>query len=350
MTLPDVLRCQQTLQPLELRDGALHSTGTELAYPVHEGLVFMGYDDAQREFMELTMEEERAGQADASPEEVAGHLQFLTESAPRAVDGLNLLRRLDLVRGGARMLDVGGGSGWVSWLAAEAGYDPWIIDFEPNSLWLGEIHEHERLPRHRRVVCAATALPFADATFGLAICKEFAHHLDDKRGLFAEIARVLEPGGVVLVMEPIRSLWRMYQERANDIDLGHSSHAITWSETYLANMRRAGLEPVWRGRYFDRTDARLGFTSTLKERALRDLREARSRRDPLNWLYEHVAGGAGGMVAVGRKTRDVPPAPRPRIRVIEPSRLTARPDDREAFRPLADALPGLANGLLRANA
>lgn len=347
MSLPDILRCQQSLEPLEERDGALHAPGSGLTYPVRDGLVFMGYDESDAEFMELTMEEERSGQAESSPEEVASHLAFLTQSAPLTVDSLNVLRRLDLVRPGARMIDVGGGSGWVSWLAAEAGYDPWIIDFEANSLWLGEMYEHERLPRDRRIVGAATALPFADATFGLAMCKQFAHHLDGKAGLFTEISRVLEPGGVAVVMEPVRSLWRAYQERFNDIDEGHSAHAITWSESYLADLRRAGFELVWRGRYFHGANARLGFTSKLKQRALDDLREGRSRRDPLNWLYEHAAGGGGNMVAIVRKTRDVPGPPRPRIRLIEPARLTATEADRDAFRPLAEALPRLGERLIR---
>ncbi len=50
---------------------------------------------------------------------------------------------------------------------------------------------------------SATALPFRDGAFNLVLCGHLVKHLDDidVLGLFAEIHRVLEPGGLALIWE-----------------------------------------------------------------------------------------------------------------------------------------------------
>jgi hypothetical protein len=44
-----LLRCQQSLSPLELRDDGLLSPESGITYPVKDGLIFMGYDQARDE-------------------------------------------------------------------------------------------------------------------------------------------------------------------------------------------------------------------------------------------------------------------------------------------------------------
>lgn len=51
-------------------------------------------------------------------------------------------------------------------------------------------------------VADAARLPFADAVFAAAICTEVLEHVDDPRLVFAEIARVVRPGGLVYVTAP----------------------------------------------------------------------------------------------------------------------------------------------------
>lgn len=50
---------------------------------------------------------------------------------------------------------------------------------------------------------AATTLPFRDGSFNLVLCGHLVKHLDDVDvlGLFTEIRRVLEPGGLALIWE-----------------------------------------------------------------------------------------------------------------------------------------------------
>ena len=345
-TTVSVLRCQQTLEPLEQREEAVYSEAADLLYPVHAGLVFMGYDASATGWVEQTMEEERAWQGTTA--NLQQDLEFLRSSAPGVVEIINLISRLGAAPAGARLIDVGSGSGWASWLFAQAGYDPWLIDFEANSLWLGDIYTHPRLHPGKRIVGDATLLPFEDATFEVALVKEFAHHVADKEQLFAEVNRVLRPGGLLVLVEPAHSLWITAQRlRGDDPDAGHSQHEITWSEVYLRALIRNGLRTFWRGRYFPSDSGRFPLTRAIKRRSRDDLRLGRQRRDPLGWAHEHLAGGGGSLIALARKDRHVSRRRTPRIRIVEPEHLRATDEDRDAFAPLRDVLEQAATGIRR---
>lgn len=71
------------------------------------------------------------------------------------------------------------------------------------------------LRRHRRpglgfVQGDATRLPLADAAFDSAFMLGGVHHVGDRRALFAEIRRILKPGGLFYFREPVSDLplWR----------------------------------------------------------------------------------------------------------------------------------------------
>jgi SAM-dependent methyltransferase len=59
------------------------------------------------------------------------------------------------------------------------------------------------------------AMPFADASFDLVLATDVIEHVDDDALALAEIARVLAPGGQVLITVPaFRSLWGLQDEVA----------------------------------------------------------------------------------------------------------------------------------------
>lgn len=51
-------------------------------------------------------------------------------------------------------------------------------------------------------VADGARLPFRDGTFAAVVCTEVLEHVDDPRLVFAEMARVLAPGGVAYVTTP----------------------------------------------------------------------------------------------------------------------------------------------------
>lgn len=53
----------------------------------------------------------------------------------------------------------------------------------------------------------AQGLPFDDATFDLVTCSHSFHHYPDQRGVVAEMARVLKPGGRVMIVDGCRDTW-----------------------------------------------------------------------------------------------------------------------------------------------
>jgi ubiquinone/menaquinone biosynthesis C-methylase UbiE len=343
----DLLRDQQTLGRLEDRPDGLYSAASGLTYPVRDGIVFMGFDAQETQWMQETMEEERLWQG--TPASVQQDLEYLRGSAPGLVDVINLIDKLGAAGSGRRLIDVGSGSGWGSRLFAAAGYDPWMVDFEPNSLWLGGLYEHPALGPGKRIVADASLMPFADGTFDVALVKEFAHHVDDKDRLFAEINRVLRPGGLLVLIEPTHNLWVTVQRlRGNDPDEGHTQHDITWPETYLRSLSRNGMRTFWRGRHFPEVAASSKITQAIKQRALDTLRSGKVTHDPISWVHEHLAGGDGYMIVLARKDVAVNRRRDAQIRVVDPAGLVATQADRDVFIPLRDVLDDAARGLTAA--
>jgi SAM-dependent methyltransferase len=64
-------------------------------------------------------------------------------------------------------------------------------------------------------VCGdATSLPFGDETVDLAVCQELIEHLEAPQAFFREVARVLRPGGLFLLMTPNLLAWPTLVSRA----------------------------------------------------------------------------------------------------------------------------------------
>jgi SAM-dependent methyltransferase len=58
------------------------------------------------------------------------------------------------------------------------------------------------VPAARIAAAVATALPFRDGAFASVLVRDLLHHLSEPRRATAEAARVLRPGGTLLVLEP----------------------------------------------------------------------------------------------------------------------------------------------------
>ena len=128
---------------------------------------------------------------------------------PRGPDFLyDLVSRLRLPRG-ARALDIGCGSGrHTTELAHRFGLA--VCGIEPASLELNgaiaSLAAHaEANPRLRELVTfevgSASALPVVDASIDLAWCRDVLSLVEDLRGAYAEMYRVLKPSGHALVYQ-----------------------------------------------------------------------------------------------------------------------------------------------------
>lgn len=101
----------------------------------------------------------------------------------------------ELLRPGERVLDLPAGNGLLSQRMAQRGLT--VVSADIN----------EAMPEFVRVDMSAP-LPFADGEFAGVVCLEGVEHVTNPAGLIAELARVLAPGGVVMVSTPnITSLY-----------------------------------------------------------------------------------------------------------------------------------------------
>ncbi len=104
---------------------------------------------------------------------------------------------------GLRTLDLGCGTGWFSRWAAQRGAQVVSLDI---SRRLVEITYHRA--HTQPVVGDATCLPFASACFDLIISSEMIEHLANPTLGIQEIARLLAPGGTLVLTTPNRRwLW-----------------------------------------------------------------------------------------------------------------------------------------------
>ena len=98
----------------------------------------------------------------------------------------------------ARVLDVGGGMGGPARVLADrSGAHVTVLDLTPAFVTQGRVLT-ERLGMSGQVdfeVGDGTAMPFADASFDGVLTQHSSMNIENKEALYAEIHRVLKPGG-----------------------------------------------------------------------------------------------------------------------------------------------------------
>ncbi len=107
-----------------------------------------------------------------------------------------------------RVLDVGGGAGNMAHHLAHYGVVT-NIEYNPRPIPVAQ---------QRGVTTvqgSGDALPFPDATFDLVALLDTVEHIPDELGVFAECARVLKPGGVLLVTVPAYMWLWSYNDEIN---------------------------------------------------------------------------------------------------------------------------------------
>jgi len=107
-----------------------------------------------------------------------------------------------------RVLDLGGGAGNMAHHLAHYG-EVTSIEYNPRPIPIAQ---------QRGVTTAqgsGDALPFPDATFDLVALLDTVEHIPDELGVFTECARVLKPGGVLLVTVPAYMWLWSYNDEIN---------------------------------------------------------------------------------------------------------------------------------------
>jgi ubiquinone/menaquinone biosynthesis C-methylase UbiE len=138
-----------------------------------------------------------------------------------------------------RALDVACGTGRHAARLAAAGHETVGIDATPAMLDVART----RVPGAEFREADFTDLPFDDATFDLAICALALAHLPDPSPAIAEIARVVRPGGRVVLTDAHPTFVMIQGEAMFPTPDGLAfvrNHPVAL-RTYLAAFRASGL-------------------------------------------------------------------------------------------------------------
>ena len=239
----ELLRSPLDGRPLFQRDGALVSEGSDHRFLIAPGSVPL--------FAEAFCSAEgrvQQGHYDAIAAKYAANLAYPQTEAYMAYHDRVLLEAVgDSVLG--TVAEVCCGSGEAFKLLGSRMRIGVGVDVSLNMLQAGR--RQNPAENLHFVQGDATRLPLATQAFDTVFMLGGIHHVGDRRALFAEINRILKPGGRFYFREPLSDFWLWRALRAAIYRLSptldhKTERPLRWAET-VPVLEAAGLEPaLWR--------------------------------------------------------------------------------------------------------
>jgi len=292
----------------EVREGRLLCAACGSEFAVHRGVVELLHEPAEHILTEAAglerfAEYMRGGGWDR---ELVRRLPYL-EHGYWYVQARSMHQLLTTVPflPGQSILDVGSNTCWAANHFAERGLQAIALDIattELQGLYTAEYFIEDGHVFFERVLGSMDAIPLASSSLDYVYCCEVLHHNDPDslRRTFAEIFRVLRPGGrLLMVNETLKTLRDRSGVHVEGVEQYEGYEHAHWSLGYRWEATRAGFytevtEPHYRPFFGDAELTVPPGTSRRKAIALRLgfalHKNALARRAYLAWL-NHVWGG-----------------------------------------------------------
>jgi len=357
----------------EVREASLRCEACATEFELHRGVPELLHEPPQHILMEAAGLERFAEQMrlEGWNRELVRRLPDL-EHGYWYVQARSMHQLLTTVpfRAGQSVLDVGSNTCWAANHFAERGLRAIALDIatvELQGLYTAEYFIDDGHVFFERVLGSMDAIPLACGSVDYVYCCEVLHHNDDAslRRTFAEIFRVLRPGGrLLMVNETLKTLRDPHGVNVEGVEQYEGYEHAHWALRYRWEAIRAGFftevtEPHYRAFFGDAELAIEAGTPRLRAFLMRLGFALRSsglaRRVYLAWL-NNVRGGVSmnmiatkplryagrpeGLGASRRMLRRLAAGallPADRLRGRAPARLPRTPEEAaEAFR---DAIP-----------
>lgn len=222
----------------------------------HMGMSFFDLPVGDYEGLKFGMQEEDKWNFVSNTTEI--HLEFIQRWAP-TFNGW--AKTLPWPKGSLHV-DIGSGIGTMSYLVARQEYHSIAIELNATNLAGGAtlVREVPSTETQSMQLWVANIfdIPLPDQSVDFITIKEVLHHLIDPAALFAELARVLKPGGQVYVWEPFWPSqatgpvrWLLVEKLIRPSELKMGIHHVYYSwDDYLAMFRKAAnnfeMRPLWK--------------------------------------------------------------------------------------------------------
>jgi ubiquinone/menaquinone biosynthesis C-methylase UbiE len=151
-----------------------------------------------------------------------------------------------------RVLDIGTGRGFTAVELARRGADVTTLDMSEEMLksaWLHAIDTGvaERIEFH---LTDGGDLPFEEGSFEVVTMINVLHHMENPDAVLPEIARVLMPGGRLVVSDFTDKGFDILEEIHRQEGHGHDRHAGETVDGFAARLDEAGMKCIARDRRF----------------------------------------------------------------------------------------------------
>ena len=148
---------------------------------------------------------------------------------------MRLARLVPLVKPGARLLDVGAGSGVFVASAKQAGFE--VTGIEPNVDYAGYAHNKLGLNVH---AAPLEDVDFSGQTFDVITCHHALEHMRDPLGALRRLHALLRPEGIMDISVP-----DLAEPKKSPLAFLHSGHLFGFvHETLVMMGAKAGLAPI----------------------------------------------------------------------------------------------------------